>query len=273
MSEGAERLRALREAPPGVARLVRLMAILRGPGGCPWDHDQTHASLRRYLIEEAAELIDAIDGGDDEAIAEELGDVLLQVVFHAQIGAESGRFDLDVVAEREVAKMVERHPHVFGEETAESAADVLGAWEKRKRARKPRTGIGEGVPRAMPALTRAQTISARAAGLGFDWTDVVELWPKIGEELGELKRHLDAPGAPDRDGIEDELGDVLFALVNLARQLDLDAEAALRRATDKFAARFDRMPHPAAPRRSGPEAAAAWDAAWTEAKRRLDGEA
>lgn len=189
------------------------------------------------------------------------------------IGAESGRFDLDEVAEREVAKMVERHPHVFGEETAKSAADVLGAWEKRKRAQKPRTGIGDGVPRAMPALSRAQTISARAAGLGFDWIDVGELWPKIDEELGELKQHLDAPGALDRDGLEDELGDLLFALVNLARQLDLDAEAALRRATDKFAARFDLMPHPAAPRRSGPEAAAAWDAAWAEAKRRLSDEA
>ena len=144
MSEGPARLQSLYATPPGVARLARLMAILRGPGGCPWDHKQTHASLGRYLIEESAELIDAIDSGDDEAIAEELGDVLLQVVFHAQIATEGGRFDLNDVAEREVAKMVERHPHVFGDETAASAEDVLGAWEKRKRAAKPHRGIGEG---------------------------------------------------------------------------------------------------------------------------------
>lgn len=248
------------------------MAILRGPDGCPWDHKQTHASLCRYLVEESAELIDAIDGGDDDAIAEELGDVLLQVVFHAQIAAEAGRFDLDAVAEREVAKMVERHPHVFGDETAATAADVLGAWEKRKRARKPRTGIGDGVPRAMPALTRAQTMSARAAGLGFDWTGVEELLPKIDEELAELREQLSAPAGVHRDAVEDELGDVLFVLVNLARKLDLDAEAALRRATDKFAARFDAMPHPPSARAAGPAAAAAWDAAWAEAKRRLAAE-
>ncbi len=266
MTDGPARLRSLYAQPAGVARLARLMAILRGPGGCPWDHKQTHASLGRYLIEESAELIDAIDGGDDQAIAEELGDVLLQVVFHAQIAAEGGRFDLDDVAEREVAKMVERHPHVFGEETAASAEDVLGAWEKRKRAAKPRRGIGDGVPRAMPALTRAQTISARAAGLGFDWHDVAELLPKLTEELAELQVHLDTPG--DRDGLEDELGDVLFVLVNLARRLDLDAEAALRRATDKFAARFDAMTQPESPRSTSPEVAAAWDQAWQDAKSR-----
>lgn len=262
-----ERWAAVEQAPRGVARLVALMQTLRAPDGCPWDREQSHRSLARYLIEECYELVDAIESGDDAALLGELGDVLLQVVFHAQIAREEGRFDLDDVAEAEVQKMHRRHPHVFAEARADSAEDVRRGWEQGKRRDTPDRGLADGVPRAMPALIRAQTISARAAGLGFDWLDLTELRPKLDEELAELDAELQRD---DRNRVEDELGDVLFVLVNLARKLDIDAEAALQRATDKFSARFDAMERPPQPRSTDPLSARAWDEAWTRAKRLRD---
>lgn len=263
-SDPAARRAALAAAAPGVARLRALLAILRGPGGCPWDQEQTHASLAPYLLEEAHEVIEAIDSGDPAHLCEELGDLLLQVVFHAQIAEESGHFDLDAIAEAEVAKMVERHPHVFADAQATSADDVRNQWEARKHARRPRNSIADGVPKSLSALVRAQTISARAASLGFDWLDVSELWPKLAEEQAELQAAI---AEQDRDSCEEELGDLLFALVNLARHLGLDAESALRRATTKFAARFDRMQRPSDGSRRDTHTRAAWDRAWDEAKR------
>lgn len=258
---------ALHAAPPGIQRLVKLLAILRGPGGCPWDQRQTHASLAPHLIEETYELVEALDGGEPDHIAEELGDVLLQVVFHAQLGAEAGRFDLDDVAQAEVDKMVARHPHVFADQHAETAEDVRRQWEARKRQDKPKESLASGVPAAMPGLTRAQTITARAADLGFDWRGLAEVFGKLDEELSELHACTDAQGeVPDPDRFEDELGDALFVLVNVARKAGLDAERALRRATDKFVTRFDRMePQPEA-RWTSENRAADWDRAWEAAK-------
>ena len=266
-AKGQDLLAAIQAAPRGIRQLEKLLEVLRGPGGCPWDREQTHRSLRQYLLEEAYEAVEAIDVGETQAMVEEMGDVLLQVVFHAQLGRERGEFDLDDIAQRETDKMIERHPHVFGELSADSADQVRDQWEYRKRAQKPKTGLADGVPRALSALTRAQTISARASSLGFDWTSVAEVLPKLAEELAEVKQTVSAQGdILDIDAFEDELGDLIFAAVNLARKAGVDAEAALRKATQKFVGRFDRMEKPAATRFDGPAAAAAWDAAWLVAK-------
>jgi MazG family protein len=259
----AERLAYVRAGARGIGQLRRLLEVLRAPGGCPWDREQTHRSLAPYLIEETYEVLDALDSGDRAGLRKELGDLLLQIVFHAQIAAENSEFDLDDIAQAEVDKMVERHPHVFGEEVATSAKDVLDKWEARKRSREPRQSLADGVPLALPALTRAQTLSARAAGLGFDWGTAAEVVDKIREEIAEIEPHVDTGG----DSLEEEIGDLLLATVNLARKSGLDAEAALRRATDKFVSRFDRMAKPAEGRLSSPEAATAWDRAWLAAKR------
>ncbi len=262
MTTPEERLEQVYAAAAGIRRLEALMGVLRGPGGCPWDHDQTHQTLAKYLLEETYEVLDALDSGDVDQIEAELGDLLLQVVFHVQIARENGQFDLDSIAEREVTKMVERHPHVFAEAHAESADDVRDQWENRKRRDDPDRSIADGVPQAMPALNRAQTISARAASLGFDWNNIGEVWEKVNEELAEAR---DA----DKDELEEELGDLMFALVNVARHAGLDAEGALRNATRKFVSRFDAMEKPTKPRNSGESAASQWDSAWDRAKRLL----
>lgn len=254
--------------PAGVKRLVKLLQVLRGPGGCPWDREQTHQSLAQYLLEEAYEAVEAIDRGEQQALLEELGDVLLQVVFHAQLGQERGDFDLDQIAEQEVQKMIARHPHVFGDLTASSAGAVREQWENRKRQQKPRSSLADGVPKALAALTRAQTLTARASSLGFDWINIAEVLPKLNEELQELCATISSEGKIlNIDDFEEELGDLIFAAVNLARKAGIDAEAALRKATQKFVDRFDRMQKPAGTRFDGPEATATWDAAWEQAKR------
>ncbi|RMF12035.1 MAG: nucleoside triphosphate pyrophosphohydrolase [Candidatus Dadabacteria bacterium] len=257
-----EKLAEVLAAPPGMRRLEALMRVLRGPGGCPWDHEQTHQSLSQYLIEEAWELVDAIASGDDASLKEELGDVLLQVVFHAQIARERGAFDLDDIAEAETRKMIERHPHVFADVAAETPDDVRDQWEARKRASKEPQSLAHGVPRAMPALTRALTISQRAASLGFDWVDLQEMLPKLDEEVQELR---EAIAAGDSAGIHEEIGDLLFAVVNAARLAGVDPEQALRDTTDKFVRRFDLMERPTEPRSASEDARQAWDRAYEQA--------
>jgi len=218
-----------------LARLVGVMRRLLAPDGCPWDREQSYETLRKYVLEEACEVIDAIDAGDKAALREELGDLILQVVFQAELARRDGAFAIDDVIEAIVNKLVTRHPHVFGHVDAKTADEVLRNWEKQKALEKKGRGILGGVPRSMPALTRAQRIGEKVARVGFDWTDARGSREKVREELGELDAAI-ARG--DDKAIEEEMGDVLFALVNLSRHVKIDAEGALRRTIDKFTKRF-----------------------------------
>ncbi|CAN5923906.1 nucleoside triphosphate pyrophosphohydrolase [soil metagenome] len=218
-----------------LTRLVAVMQRLLAPDGCPWDREQSFETLRKYALEEACEVIDAIDSGDRKAIREELGDLLLQVVFQAELGRRKGAFAIDDVVSGIVEKLVHRHPHVFGDLDAKDAEEVLRNWEKIKAKEKGERGILGGVPRSLPALTRAQRIGEKVQRVGFDWPDARGSREKVTEELGELDHAI---AAGDDQAIEDEMGDVLFALVNLSRHVKVDAEGALRRTIDKFTRRF-----------------------------------
>jgi tetrapyrrole methylase family protein/MazG family protein/ATP diphosphatase len=226
-------------------RLVELMQRLLAPDGCPWDREQSFATLRRYVIEEACEVVDAIDGGDRGELRDELGDLLLQVVFQAELGRAEGAFGPDDVIAAICDKLVRRHPHVFADQAVSDAGEVLRNWERIKaseqksgKKRKDRGGVLGGVPRSLPALTRAQRVGEKVARVGFDWPDARGSRGKVGEELGELDQAI---ASGDKDRVEAELGDVLFALVNLARHVEVDAEGALRRTIDKFSRRFDHV--------------------------------
>lgn len=222
--------------------LLDITARLRGEGGCPWDREQTRSSLRPFLIEEAYEALEALEDGRQEAIMEELGDVLFQVVFHAQIAQELGEFTMADLLQRLVEKMIRRHPHVFGDTIVDNARQALAQWEAIKRAEGDRDGnvrsALDGVPQKLPALLRAQRIQAKASRVGFDWQDMQAVWAKVQEEIREMDKALEAM---DRARIEEELGDLLFSLVNVARHLNIDAEDSLRRAVEKFRARFTEM--------------------------------
>jgi MazG family protein len=216
-------------------RLVEVMRALLAPDGCPWDREQTYDTLRRYVLEEACEVIDAIDSGDKQALCEELGDLLLQVVFQAELARAEGLFGPDDVVAGICGKLVHRHPHVFSDLEATDAQQVHRTWERIKAEEKGRAGVLEGIPLSMPALVRAQRMGEKVNRVGFDWPDTAGSRRKVDEELGELDRAITI-GEPK--ACEEELGDVLFALVNLARHIGVDAEAALRSTTNKFARRF-----------------------------------
>jgi tetrapyrrole methylase family protein / MazG family protein len=221
------------------AELCRVMAKLRGPGGCPWDREQTLATLKPYLIEEAYETIDAIDAGTVDAHREELGDLLLQIVFQAEITQEQGGFAVADVAQAIHDKLVRRHPHVFGDAPATTAAGVHANWEAIKATERPKgKGRLQSIPRALPALLRAMRMGEKAAAVGFDWNHPDEVVAKVKEELRELEEAM-AEGLVDSGPIVEEMGDLLFAIVNLSRRLHVDAEAALQRASDKFKRRFE----------------------------------
>jgi MazG family protein len=222
--------------------LVRIMALLRDPeGGCPWDLAQSHMSIRDHMIEEAYEAVAAIEEGDDPALADELGDILLQVVFHARMAEERGAFTIDDAAASIVDKLRRRHPHIFGDASAATPEEVLHRWEAIKRGEKPGVGVLDSVPRALPSLLAAQKISRKAAATGFDWETVDDVWTKVHEEIDELK----ATEAQTPEAI-DEVGDLLFSVVNVARKLGVDSETALRVANDKFRSRFGHMERSAA---------------------------
>lgn len=215
------------------------MELLRRPeGGCPWDLKQTHSSLKPYLLEEACEVLDAIDDGDDRELCTELGDLLLQIVFHAQIAAERGTFTLDDVALAIGDKLVGRHPHVFGNVTATTAEEVLRNWESIKLRNEDRKAMLDGVPRSLPALLAAYRIQEKVSSVGFDWKTPAEVVPKIHEEVDEFLEAFreGTPGA-----VEEEFGDLLFSLVNLARRAGINAEFALSASNAKFRRRFGRM--------------------------------
>ena len=258
-------------------RLLAIMARLRDPErGCPWDRQQDFATIAPYTIEEAYEVADAIARSDVAALKDELGDLLFQVVFHAQMAQEAGLFDFADVATAISDKMVRRHPHVFGDaEIANSAAQTL-AWEEHKAKERTakavasgaRESVLDGVALALPALLRADKIQKRAARIGFDWPEARPVIAKLSEEIAELEAELaveEAGADHNKDRIEDEMGDILFAAVNLARKLDIDPEAALRHATEKFERRFRRVEVLAAERGIGPDLDAL-DALWREAK-------
>jgi MazG family protein len=244
---------APREVPPlelqdgrSVTWLVGVMRRLLGEGGCPWDREQTYETIRKYVLEEACEVIDAIDSGDRKALREELGDLLLQVVFLSELARRDKLFAIDEVSAAIVEKLVTRHPHVFGDldvegaipnrsEAEVSATEVLKNWEQIKAREKKGRGILGGVPRSLPALVRAQNIGEKVRRVGFDWADAEGSRAKVTEEIGELDRAI---AAGDQAAIEEEMGDALFALVNLSRHVKVDAEGALRKTIDKFVARF-----------------------------------
>ena len=230
------------------AKLCGIVAKLRAPGGCPWDREQTHESLLPALIEEAYEVAGAVRANDSANFREELGDLLLLVVMHAEIAHESGRFDINGVLQDVTEKLIRRHPHVFGNSHAPDSGAVLKQWESIKRAEKAgkpgrQTHDAAGhylddLPVALPALMRAQKTQSKVARVNFDWTEVHDVIAKVEEEIQELRQAI---LEQDRKSIEDEVGDLLFAMVNLARKCKLDAESALQGATDKFVARFNRL--------------------------------
>ncbi len=219
--------------------LREIMKILRSENGCPWDKEQNHLSIRGDLLEEAYETLEAIDTGDKENLCEELGDLLLQVAFHSQIAAEDGDFDFDDVADGICKKLIIRHPHVFGNVVAETSEEVLTNWDAIKRETKNQTTYTDtlvSVPKAFPALMRARKVQKRASKAGFDWTSVEGTLEKVDEELAELREAI-ASGEESR--ISEELGDLLFAVVNTSRFSKVDPEKALADAVEKFIARFD----------------------------------
>ena len=224
-----------------IDKLLGIMARLRDPQqGCPWDREQDFATIAPYTIEEAYEVGDAIERGDMAALKDELGDLLLQVVFHARMAEEAGLFGFEDVAESIADKMVRRHPHVFGDAEINSVAAQNEAWEAHKAQERAASGVGQsvldGIALALPALLRAGKVSRRAARIGFDWPDARAVIPKLAEEIAEVEAEIDAGG--DQARLEDEVGDLLFAAANLARKLDVEPETALRRATAKFERRF-----------------------------------
>ena len=217
--------------------LMEIVRILRHPGGCPWDQEQTHQTIRRNFIEEACEVAEAIDEDDPEHLKEELGDVLLQVLFHTSIEEDAGRFDLDGVADGVCKKLVYRHPHVFGDVTVGSTGEILSNWEelkKKEKHQKTQADAVDAVARTLPALWRAEKIKKKVAKAGFDWSDVSGALDKLSEELDELK----AAALTGKGNPAEELGDLLLAAVSVARFLDADPEEALHRACDKFSVRF-----------------------------------
>lgn len=218
--------------------LLEIIEKLRSPEGCPWDREQTHESLKPYAIEEAHEVAEAVDTGDPELIADELGDLLLQVVLHSQIGKEAGTFTIEDVLDAVSAKMIRRHPHVFSDTEVSGTGEVLKNWEeikKKEKAKKDHTSVMDGIPLSLPGLYRAGKIQKKAARVGFDWPDTEGPIQKIREEIEEFSREVEEN---DREGMIDEFGDILFSLVNLSRKMDFDAEDSLRMATSKFERRF-----------------------------------
>lgn len=251
-----------------VQDLVEIMKLLRAPGGCPWDASQTHESIKKDLIEETYEVIEAINKNDKVLLCEELGDLLMQVVFHAQMEAEAEVFDFDTVADGICKKLIERHPHVFGDVSVSDVDDVLTNWDAIKRRTKNQKTTTESmlsVPRELPALMRATKLQKKAAGIGFDWSDVSGALDKLEEEIAELRQAI---SNSDKENTVEELGDVLFSAVNVSRFIKADAEEALTFASDKFLSRFTVVEELAAERGIDMKSAGIdeLDKLWDEAK-------
>ncbi|MEK6698333.1 MAG: nucleoside triphosphate pyrophosphohydrolase [Nitrospirota bacterium] len=235
-----------KRSPDAFGKLVELMAMLRGPEGCPWDRKQTAESLKPFLIEECFEVVDALEEKDPGKVKEELGDLLFQIIFHARIAEEKGEFTMEDVISSIIEKMTRRHPHVFGDEKLTTDREVLAHWEaikKKEKGYEQRRSILEGVPKSLPALIRAHRLQERAARVGFDWKKIDETLPKLDEEIAEFKEALRLKNAA---ATEEELGDIFFMLVNISRFLSIDPEEALKKTIGKFIHRFRYMEESAA---------------------------
>jgi MazG family protein len=263
-----------KEAGAAFARFVELIARLRAPGGCPWDREQTHESLKPMTLEEAYEVVEAIDRGDDQELAGELGDLLLQVVFHAQLAREGGRFTIADVIEGVFEKMVRRHPHVFADHPAATPGEVLRNWEALKEEERAGKGKGsdasmlDSVSRSLPATMEAFQMTTKVSRVGFDWPDATSVLAKLEEEVGELKEAIAAGEGPAAAG--EEIGDLLFVIVNLSRHLGVDPESALKAGNRKFRRRFQYVEEGlrARGKRPADSSLEEMDALWDEAKRR-----
>ncbi len=251
------------------ARLMDIMRRLRAPGGCPWDAEQTHGSLKRYLLEEAYEVIEAIDKEDPDLLKEELGDLMLQPVFHVAIAEEQGQFTMDEVLDTICDKLVRRHPHVFGTQVVRTADEQVENWERIKKVEKgeERRSALAGIPPHLPALMKAQKITEKAARVGFDWEHVDQVFAKVLEELKEFEETI---GSDNQERMEAELGDLLFAIVNLGRFLSLDPEEALRKTIARFTRRFSHIEETLHARGASLQEATLeeMDRLWEEAKRK-----
>jgi MazG family protein len=262
-----------KEAGDAFARFVQLIARLRAPGGCPWDREQTHETLKPMTLEEAYEVVEAIDRGDDQELAGELGDLLLQVVFHAQLATEGGRFTIADVIERVFEKMVRRHPHVFADHPAATPGEVLRNWEALKEEERAGKGKGsdasmlDSVSRSLPATMEAFQMTTKVSRVGFDWPDAASVLAKLEEELGELKEAVAAGEGPAAVG--EEIGDLLFVIVNLSRRLGVDPESALKAGNRKFRRRFRYVEERlrARGKRPADSSLEEMDGLWDEAKR------
>jgi MazG family protein len=261
----AESPESLNSQPSAFNKLCEIVAKLRAPGGCPWDREQTHESLLPQLMEEAYEVAGAVRAKDDANLREELGDLLLLIVMHAEIAQETGRFKIDNVIGDVTEKLIRRHPHVFGTSDARDSGAVLKQWESIKRAEKTSKHYLDNLPAALPALMRAQKVQSKVARVNFDWSEPGEVIAKVEEELSETKQAI---ASQDGEAMENEIGDLLFAVVNLARKCKLDAESALQTATDKFVARFNRLEDAlrAQGKRLGDVDLAELDAIWKQIK-------
>lgn len=255
--------------------LLDIMAKLRSPGGCPWDREQDHKSLKRYLIEEAYEVLEAIDEENPAKLCDELGDLLLQVVFHAQIARENGQFDMEDVVHGVSSKMINRHRHVFGEEEAETPEDVIRIWEeikKEEKGQETQTKVLKGVPANLPALMRSYKVQEKAAQVGFDWDKAEDAFKKLEEEVQELKKACESK---DQAEIEEEMGDLLFAAVNVARFHKVQPELALSATVNKFIKRFEYVENESAKqgKKLQDMTLEEMDALWDECKRKERGDA
>ncbi len=253
-------------------RLIDIMKLLRSKEGCPWDREQTHESLKKYLIEETYEYLEVVDLDDKARMCEELGDVLLQIVFHARIAEENGDFNIEDVINGVCEKMIHRHPHVFGDVSAETSSQVLKNWEeikKREKGVKDQTSVLQDVPKNLPALMRSYKVQQKAAQVGFDWTDPGDVFAKIREEIDELEVEFKKQ---NKSGIEDELGDVLFSVVNLSRFLKVHPELSLTQSTNKFISRFEHIEKRALEqgKKLNDMSLEEMEALWVEAKGKLE---
>jgi tetrapyrrole methylase family protein/MazG family protein len=257
-------------ADKGFSDLVAIMAKLRGEDGCPWDRRQTKEDLKPFLIEEAYEVLEALDRGDEQGLKEELGDLLFHIIFMARIAEEEGAFNIDDIIAGVTKKMVRRHPHVFGGSEVSGAHEVEANWARLKSTEKPRGSLMEGLPLHLPALMRAFRLSQRASQVGFDWEHKDQVWAKLEEELTEFQEAL---REEKKDALPEELGDILFTLVNLARFIGVNPEDALRRVTNKFAERFTYIEQKLRDKGKAPHEASLveMDALWEESKGKQEG--
>lgn len=246
-------------------KLIGIMARLRGPDGCPWDKEQTHKSLNPYLLEEAHEVMEAVDADDTKSMKEELGDLLLQIVFHSQLASEEASFDINDVINGICEKLITRHPHVFGDAKVKDSAHVLSRWEQIKKTEKKGKSVIGGVPKELPALLKAYRLGEKAGRVGFDWQNADGILAKLSEEIEELH---EAKDSKDCTEMENEYGDILFTLANIGRFLKINPEDALRKSTNKFISRFQKMEKEA--EESGSDIAKLnaeeWDELWKKAK-------